>query len=83
MRAVYTILFFLSISFAIQAQQPAVSGRVYDTVLKKGLAYTTVSLVDHKDSTLVAFSRADSTGKFVIREIPNIWKTTKWLWDLS
>ncbi|MBX9891101.1 MAG: outer membrane beta-barrel protein [Chitinophagaceae bacterium] len=70
MRAVYTILFFLSISFAIQAQQPAVSGRVYDTVLKKGLAYTTVSLVDHKDSTLVAFSRADSTGKFVIREIP-------------
>lgn len=70
MRTVYTILFLLTISFSIQAQQPAVSGRVYDTVLKKGLAYTTVSLVDQKDSTLVAFSRADSTGKFIIREIP-------------
>ncbi|MFN5424511.1 MAG: carboxypeptidase regulatory-like domain-containing protein, partial [Bacteroidota bacterium] len=70
MRVVYTLLFFLSISFSLQAQQPTVSGRVYDTVLKRGLAYTTVSLVDYKDSTLVAFSRADSAGKFIIREIP-------------
>lgn len=70
MRLTYTFLFFLSISFTIQAQQPSVSGRVFDTLQNKGLAYSTVSLLDHKDSIPVVFSLADSTGKFIIREIP-------------
>ncbi|MFW2477946.1 MAG: outer membrane beta-barrel protein [Sediminibacterium sp.] len=42
----------------------SVKGHVFDTATNRGLAYATVSIVDSKDSTLVTFTRADSTGKF-------------------
>ena len=48
------------------AQVNRVSGRVMDSVLGRGLAYATVSLVEARDSTLVTFAVADSTGHFVL-----------------
>lgn len=68
------ILFFiLLLPFFSSAQQTTstVRGTVFDTLSKKGLAYATVSVVNAKDSTLVSFTRADSTGKF---RLPGIGK---------
>ncbi|WP_153799477.1 TonB-dependent receptor [Foetidibacter luteolus] len=46
------------------SQTSTVKGRIVDTSVNKGLAYATVSLVNAGDSTLVTFSRADSSGWF-------------------
>ena len=55
----------------LSAQSTAsVTGIVFDTISKKGLAYSTVSVVHEKDSTLVSFTRADSTGKFKLSGLP-------------
>lgn len=65
MNRIFTLLAFFILPFIVQAQQqPAIRGVVYDTASKHGLAYATVSIVNAKDSTLVTFTRADSTGKF-------------------
>jgi hypothetical protein len=55
-------------SFA-QNKQASIHGIVYDTVSKKGLAYSTVSIVNVKDSTLISFTRADSSGKFILKNM--------------
>lgn len=47
-----------------------VTGVVFDTLSKKGLAYSTVSIVHQKDSTLVSFTRADAEGKFKLTALP-------------
>lgn len=62
-RSLLIASFFLSslISFA---QTTTIKGRVVDPASGKSLSYTTVSLVKANDSTLVTFSRADSTGNF-------------------
>jgi hypothetical protein len=55
----------------LSAQSTAsVTGIVFDTISKKGLAYSTVSVVHEKDSSLVSFTRADSTGKFKLSGLP-------------
>jgi len=51
------------------AQKTVVKGRVYDSIIQNGLAYTTVSLVRAGDSTLVSFARADSSGFFQLNAI--------------
>lgn len=66
-------LFFL-ISFlpSIAGAQKAVGslkGVVFDTSSKKGLAYATISVVNAKDSTLVSFARADSSGQFHLNNL--------------
>ncbi len=66
--------FFLMVILGIgnlNAQSTAsVTGVVVDTISKKGLAYSTVSIVHQKDSTLVSFTRADSAGKFKLSALP-------------
>jgi hypothetical protein len=66
--------FFLMVILGIgnlHAQSTAsVTGVVVDTISKKGLAYSTVSIVHQKDSTLVSFTRADSAGKFKLSALP-------------
>jgi hypothetical protein len=66
--------FFLMVILGIgnlNAQSTAsVTGVVFDTISKKGLAYSTVSIVHQKDSTLVSFTRADSAGKFKLSALP-------------
>jgi hypothetical protein len=72
MYRIITLLLILLLPFALQAQKsPAVvvKGRIYDTLSNKGLAYATVSVVNAKDSTLVSFARADSTGKFKLSSL--------------
>lgn len=64
-----TLLFFFCIFSNAQNKQASIHGIVYDTASKKGLAYSTVSIVNVKDSTLISFTRADSSGKFVLKNI--------------
>jgi hypothetical protein len=59
-------------SYALNGQQTSatISGEVLDSIAQKGLAYSTVSIVQQKDSTLVSFARADSSGKFKLSGLP-------------
>jgi hypothetical protein len=68
-KLIISILFIFAIS-ATQAQRNAsIRGTVFDTLSKKGLSYATVSLVAAKDSTLIGFTRADSSGNFHLTKI--------------
>ena len=71
MLRIITLLSIIYLPFLVQAQKtPAsVRGMVFDTATKRGLAYATVSIVNAKDSTLVSFTRADSTGKFKLTSL--------------
>jgi Outer membrane protein beta-barrel family/CarboxypepD_reg-like domain len=69
MRYIFSVLIMLIFSSVIIAQKAVIKGVVYDTASKKGLAYATVSLVNEKDSTLINFTRADSTGKFILKQV--------------
>ncbi len=68
MQRLLTLLITL-ISFSAAAQTSTIKGTVFDTTSKKGLAYATISLVKAKDSMLVSFSKADSTGNFTLRSV--------------
>jgi len=46
------------------AQKTSVKGRLTDSLQQQKMENATVSLVDAKDSSLVAFTRTDATGKF-------------------
>jgi len=63
-------LFMVLCSLSAAAQQSTIRGKVFDTASRKGLSYATVSIVKAKDSTLVSFSKADSTGVFSLKGIP-------------
>lgn len=65
------ILFFIIFFLSVRGQQnnATIKGYVTDTVLKKGLSYTTISLVKQKDSTLISFARADSNGVYKLTNI--------------
>jgi hypothetical protein len=60
------LLFVLPFALIAQNKTATVRGVVSDTISGKGLAYTTISVVNAKDSTLVGFARADSSGHFRI-----------------
>ncbi|QEC67990.1 outer membrane beta-barrel protein [Panacibacter ginsenosidivorans] len=64
MQKLLYIFFSCFVSLSLFSQKITIQGRVYDSIINKGLAYTTVSLVRQIDSTLVSFSRADSAGNF-------------------
>jgi hypothetical protein len=68
MNRIFTLLLIILFPLLSQSQQipTTVKGVVYDTASKRGLAYATISVVNAKDSTLVTFTRADSTGKFKV-----------------
>ena len=70
MRKIILLSTILFISTMAQAQRSStVRGIVFDTLSKKGLSYATVSLVAAKDSTLISFTRADSSGNFHLPKI--------------
>lgn len=66
----FIVFFLIGASLYAQSSGSVITGRVYDSLYKKGLAYATVSVVQEQDSTLVGFTRADSTGKFRLAGIP-------------
>lgn len=63
------LAFTFIISAGAFAQKSTVIGRVFDSTVQKGLPYATLSLVKAKDSTLVTFSRADSSGNFKFNNV--------------
>ena len=67
-RIFFVIVLFFCVT-TLFAQKTVVKGRVYDSIIQNGLAYTTVSLVRAGDSTLVSFARADSSGFFQLNAI--------------
>jgi hypothetical protein len=71
MYRIITLLTIILLPFLLQAQKTPiiVKGVVFDTASKRGLAYATISVVNAKDSTLVTFTRADSTGKFKLSSL--------------
>ena len=64
----FTLLLFL-IPSLLFAQSASITGTVIDTALKKTLACATIFLVKTSDSTLVTFTRADSSSRFELRSI--------------
>jgi hypothetical protein len=71
-RFIYVLL--ASACFLVaNAQKPLglIKGTVMDTAAKRGLSYATISLVQAKDSSLISFLRADSTGGFQLKNIAN------------
>lgn len=70
MQKFFLLLLITAVSVTTYAQKfSTIRGTVFDTVSKKGLSYATVSLVAAKDSTLISFTRADSSGNFHIPKI--------------
>ena len=64
------LLLLLIFPLTILAQKNTqIKGVVLDTASKKGLAFATVSLVNAKDSTLINFTRADSSGVFILKQV--------------
>jgi hypothetical protein len=70
MQRIYWLLIVFT-PFTAAAQTSTIKGKVFDTASQKGLAYATISLVKAKDSTLVSFSKADSSGNFSLRSVPH------------
>jgi hypothetical protein len=66
-RLIYFLLFIPAILIA--QKNTSIKGVVFDTASKKGLSFATVSLVNAKDSTLINFTRADSAGAFVLKQV--------------
>ncbi|MBW0179042.1 TonB-dependent receptor [Sediminibacterium sp.] len=70
LKYIATLLIIVLLPAFVKAQNTGtVKGHVFDTATNRGLAYATVSVVNSKDSTLITFTRADSTGKFSIRSL--------------
>src|SRR5689334_12637320 len=65
---VFAAILLLS-SFIAFGQRSSVKGVVIDSVDKKNLQNTTISLMRATDSSLVKFSRADAAGKFSIADL--------------
>lgn len=63
------LLLLLFPTLVLAQKNIQIKGAVYDTASKKGLAFATVSLVSAKDSTLINFTRADSSGAFVLKQV--------------
>jgi len=66
------MLFVIILSFSALisfAQKTVIRGRVFDSIIQQGLAYTTVSLVRAGDSTLISFGRADASGFFELNAV--------------
>jgi hypothetical protein len=71
MYRIITLLLLIISPFFLHAQKSPASirGVVYDSISHKGLSYATISVISAKDSTLVTFARADSSGRFHIPAI--------------
>ncbi|MFY8004438.1 MAG: carboxypeptidase regulatory-like domain-containing protein, partial [Chitinophagaceae bacterium] len=65
----YLVSFLLCTTAWSQFSEVTIKGAVTDSTKQKTFAYTTVSITQAKDSVLLAFTQADSTGKFTLRGI--------------
>jgi hypothetical protein len=70
MRKFFAGLVFVLAVVTVHAQKASIKGTVTDTVEKKNLANSVVSLLKKSDSTLVKFTRTNSRGEFLIQNVP-------------
>ena len=63
-RTLFAIILVVCTIAVSYAQKPTITGAVYDTVHQRYLGFSTVSLMQAKDSSLVSFTLADSVGRF-------------------
>ena len=68
LRVISTGLFSLSLLTSF-AQTLTIRGTIADSTTGKGLAYATVSVIEAKDSMLIAFTIADTAGHFRFNKI--------------
>ncbi len=61
----------LAITTASYSQTASIKGTVTDTVERKNLSNSVVSLLRKSDSVLIKFTRTNSKGEFVISEVPS------------
>ena len=61
----------LTSSFVLGQKNGTIKGVAFDTLSKKNVGAATVTVLDKKDSSLVAFSMTDNSGNFDLRGIPN------------
>ena len=70
LRTLIFLLFVALLPLLATAQQPTtIKGTIYDSTAKKALSYASVSLIDAQDSTLAGFTKADSSGKFLLKHV--------------
>lgn len=67
--AIFTTCFLLFTILSAQAQQSLINGRVTDSSEKKNLHLAVISLLKRTDTTLVAYTRSDESGKFSLPKI--------------
>jgi Carboxypeptidase regulatory-like domain len=71
MRKLYLLIFAgFSYSFITQAQSASVKGTVTDTINKKQLHLTTISLIRKSDSILIRYARTAKDGAFEMKNLP-------------
>ena len=63
------VLFYLCLS-AVYGQSASVKGVISDTLNKKNLSASVVSVLTAKDSFLVKFTRSDKSGNFEMKGLP-------------
>ena len=68
LRVIFAGLFSFSLLTSF-AQTLTIRGTIADSASGKGLAYATVSVIGAKDSMLIAFTIADTTGHFRLNKI--------------
>ena len=64
-QALLTCLLFIAFAVA-HSQQAVIIGRITDSTEKKDLHLAVVSLLRKSDTTLVAYTRTEANGKFVL-----------------
>jgi hypothetical protein len=69
-KPVIFLLLTVSISFAAYSQSSSLKGTVTDSVDKKNLSNTVISLLRQSDSMLIRFTRADKNGMFMLNKLP-------------
>jgi hypothetical protein len=69
-KQIVLLLLSCSAMFASYAQTQSLKGSVADTVERKNLVNTTISILRKSDSVLVKFTRADKDGNFAVQGLP-------------
>ena len=63
------LVLLLKCSLVSSSQKITIRERIIDSAVNKSLAYTTISLINAKDSTLLFFWRADAAGNFKFNNV--------------
>jgi hypothetical protein len=71
MRKFFAVLILILITLISYSQTASIKGTVTDTVEKKNLSNSVVSLLRKSDSVLIKFTRTNQKGEFIISDAPS------------